>query len=223
MQLIEGLDSVDIKMLQREIMRFRGELLFSNALILVEGVTEDQIIPSMFSAYFGKSAFSLGVNCIGVSGKNYSPFIKMALSFGIPVCIVSGNDGMTKTEVESQIKKIKNNTSLILSDDNFHVSFLLESNDIEAELMHVGLREEIIEALVKTKTKGSDNSQCVNARTQKIVILNDDELLEKMRASKASYAGFLAEIISKKSNNRSIEQIVPEAVIDAFKKLKKWV
>ncbi|MEX6281314.1 TOPRIM nucleotidyl transferase/hydrolase domain-containing protein [Providencia hangzhouensis] len=91
-------------------MRFRGELLFSKALILFEGVTEEQIIPAMFQAYFGKTSFSLGVNCISVAGKTHPPFIKMAQSFGIPVCIISDNDGETKKEVDSQINKIKENT-----------------------------------------------------------------------------------------------------------------
>lgn len=79
----------------------------------------------------------------------------MALSFGIPVCIVSDNDGNTKTEIESQLRKIERNTSLILSEKNLHVSYLSPKNDIEAELIHVvGMRQEIIEALINTETRG---------------------------------------------------------------------
>lgn len=80
-QLISGLDPEDINILQREIMRFRGELLFSKAIILFEGVTEEQIIPSMFSAFFGKAAFSVGVNCISVSGKKLPAIYKNGIEF----------------------------------------------------------------------------------------------------------------------------------------------
>ncbi|TOK94956.1 ATP-dependent endonuclease, partial [Vibrio parahaemolyticus] len=87
----------DIKTLRREVMRLRGDILFSKALILFEGVSEEQILPAMFERYFDCSPFEVGVSCIAVGGKNYKPFIKMAGSFGIPVFIVSDNDGTTKT------------------------------------------------------------------------------------------------------------------------------
>jgi putative ATP-dependent endonuclease of OLD family len=222
-QLIEELDPEDINILQREIMRFRGELLFSKALMLFEGVTEEQIIPAMFQAYFGKSSFSLGINCISVAGKNYPPFIKMAMSFGIPVCIVSDNDGNTKTEINAQFRKIKQNTSLELSDNEFYCSFLSDGNDIEAELVHVlALRDEVVEALVKTATRGSENPNYVEAKTNEINALSDDKLVEKMRSLKASYAGFLADVIARNPNNKAVEYLVPQAAIEAFKKLKEW-
>ncbi|MCI5122984.1 MAG: DUF2813 domain-containing protein [Candidatus Electrothrix sp. AR5] len=222
-QLVEGLDPEDINILQREIMRFRGELLFSNALILFEGVTEEQIIPAMFQVFFGKSCFSLGINCISVAGKNYPPFIKMAMSFGIPVCIVSDNDGNTQNEIEAQIRKIKQNTPLELPDDAFYCSFLSEGNDIEAELVHaLALRDEVIEALVKTETRGSDNANYVGAKTNELSALSDDDLVERMRSSKASYAGFLVDVITRNPNNRLVESLVPQAAIEVFNKIKEW-
>ncbi|MCM8921580.1 MAG: AAA family ATPase [Candidatus Thiodiazotropha sp.] len=222
-RLIEGLNHEDINSLRREIMRFRGELLFSRALVLFEGVTEEQIVPAMFQTYFGKSCFSLGVTCISVGGKNYPPFIKMALSFGVPVCIISDNDGNTKAEIESQIDNIEQNTELELSDEVFHVSFLSNGNDIEAELVHeLGLRDEVIEALVKTATRGSDNSHYIHAKTTEIAALSDEDLVEKMRSSKASYSSFLADIIETNPNDKSAEQLVPQAAINAFNKLEGW-
>lgn len=222
-QLFEGLDPEDINILHREIMRFRGELLFSKALILFEGVTEEQIIPAMFHAYFGKSSFSLGVTCISVAGKNYPPFIKMAISFGIPVIIISDNDGNTRNEIESQIRKIRQNTSLALPDNEFYLSFLSAGNDIEAELVHVlALRDEVIESLVKTETRGSDNANYVQAKTAELNALSNDVLVDRMRSSKASYAGFLADVIARNPNNRPIESLIPQSAINAFEKLREW-
>jgi putative ATP-dependent endonuclease of OLD family len=222
-QLFEGLDPEDINILHREIMRFRGELLFSKALILFEGVTEEQIIPAMFHAYFGKSSFSLGVTCISVAGKNYPPFIKMAISFGIHVIIISDNDGNTRNEIESQIRKIRQNTSLALPDNEFYLSFLSVGNDIEAELVHVlALRDEVIESLVKTETRGSDNANYVQAKTAELNALSNDVLVDRMRSSKASYAGFLADVIARNPNNRPIESLIPQSAINAFEKLREW-
>ncbi len=221
--LMSGLDQEDINILQREIMRFRGEILFAKALVLFEGVTEEQLVPAMFQQYYENSAFSIGVNCISVAGKNYTPFIKFACSFGIPVCIVSDNDGNTKTEIEAQISKIED-AGLTLDSNIFSLHFLDENNDIEAELINtLNLRDEIVEALIATETRGSTNTNYVEAKTKEIRALNDEELLDKMRSSKASYAGFLSDVILRNPNNKEKEQLVPNAIVAAFNQIKRWL
>lgn len=222
-QLVAGLDPEEINSLHREVMRFRGELLFSKAVILFEGVTEEQIIPAMFELYFGKSAFSLGITCISVAGQNYAPFIKMALSFSIPVCVISDNDGSTQANMTAQLGNIERDTGIVLSTSPFHVSYLSTGNDIEAEMItSLGMRDEIIKALVRTETKGSENIRYVEAKGREISALNDSQLIERMRASKASYAGFLADVIAKNPNAKPRENLIPQAAINAFEKLKEW-
>ncbi|TXL02740.1 hypothetical protein BMR07_17135 [Methylococcaceae bacterium CS1] len=216
----------DINIIQREVMRFRGEILFSRAVILFEGVTEEQIVPAMFEHYYGCSAFSKGINCISVAGNNYAPFIKMGCSLGVPIYVVSDNDrdGDIKTNVEAHIENIKQDTGLELGDDVFSISFLNLGNDIEAELINsLALREEIIESLVLKETKGTSNSHYLAAKTTEIEALDDESLLEKMRASKASYAGFLADVITRNPQNRVKGDLVPEAFKEAFKKIEEWV
>ena len=65
-------DEEDRRRLQREVIHSRGEILFSKALILCEGETEEQALPMLFEQYFESDCFGLGVNVIGVggSGKN---------------------------------------------------------------------------------------------------------------------------------------------------------
>lgn len=221
--LMSGLDQEDINILQREIMRFRGEILFAKALILFEGVTEEQLVPAMFERYCGSSAFSIGVNCISVAGKNYPPFVKFACSFGIPVCIVSDNDGQTKKEIESQIKKIKD-AGLTLENRIFSLHFLSDNNDIEAELVNaLNLREEIVEALIATQTRGIINAQHVEAKTKEIEAMDNTALLESMRASKASYAGYLSSVILRNPNNKETGELIPDAIVAAFKQIKEWI
>ncbi|MGF1894037.1 AAA family ATPase [Vibrio campbellii] len=221
-QLIAGLDSEDIKTLRREVMRLRGDILFSKALILFEGVSEEQILPAMFERYFDCSPFEVGVSCIAVGGKNYKPFIKMAGSFGIPVFIVSDNDGTTKTEVTSHIVKTREETSLELGDDSLGVSYLGEGNDIEAELVSLDMLDEIKKSIVLAETRGRDIPGWVAAKTREVDGLNQEELVEKMRGMKAAYAGFLAEVILANENEKQPEQLIPLAVREAFDKVKEW-
>jgi len=221
--LMSGLDQEDINILHREIMRFRGEILFAKALILFEGVTEEQLVPAMFEQYCGNSAFSIGVNCISVAGKNYPPFVKFACSFGIPVCIVSDNDGQTKKEIEAQVKKIKK-AGLALDDNIFSLHFLSENNDIEAELVNaLNMRDEIVEALITTQTRGSTNTHRIMDKTKKIEEMDDEGLLEAMRASKASYAGYLSDVILRNPNNKKTEELIPDAIVSAFKQIERWI
>ncbi len=221
--LMSGLDQEDINILHREIMRFRGEILFAKALILFEGVTEEQLVPAMFERYCGNSAFSIGVNCISVAGKNYPPFVKFACSFGIPVCIVSDNDGQTKKEIEAQVKKIKD-AGLALDDKIFSLHFLSENNDIEAELVNaLNLRDEIVEALIATQTRGSANEHYIAAKAEEIEAMDSEGLLEAMRAAKASYAGYLSDVILRNPNNKETEKLIPDAIVAAFKQIEGWI
>jgi putative ATP-dependent endonuclease of OLD family len=222
-QLSNDFNIEDLQALQREVMRFRGELLFSNAIILVEGVTEEQFVPAMFEHYFGFSAFSKGVNCISVAGQNYAPFIKMACSFGVPICVVSDNDNGTKKNVDSQISNIKEKPGLELNSDEFQIYFLKEGNDIEAELVwELDITEELIEALALLKTKGSGNQQHLEA-IKKDLDSNEDALLKTLRCKKASYAGFLADVICRNPLERNKDDLVPNAFKSAFNQIENWI
>lgn len=223
-QLPDVFDPEDLLSLQREVMRFRGEVLFARAIILFEGVTEEQIVPAMFEHYFGFTAFSAGVNCISVAGKNYAPFIKLGCSLGIPVCVVGDNDGNAKTTVESQIANIRRDTGLALTPNEFQIFFLSDNNDIEAELVTtLGVTAELAEALVLSETKGSDNPHYVAAKQQQISRLNNDALLLKLRSAKASYAGFLASVICRNPQQRAKEELVPLAFRSAFEQVRRWI
>ncbi|AJJ64062.1 MULTISPECIES: ATP-dependent nuclease [Yersinia] len=210
--------------IKREIMLTRGELLFSRALILCEGVTEEQLIPAMFELYFKKSLFTVGVNCISVSGKNYPPFVKLANNLGIPVSIISDNDGNTRNEITSQMARLTRDDGLIFNEDCFSLNFIEDGNDIESELFtELNIKEEIIESLVLSETKGNANVQYRNAKLAEINALDDDAIIKKMRDSKASYAGYLGLILTENPNEKQIEEILPQSVIAAFQKVRGWL
>ncbi|EKB27378.1 ATP-dependent nuclease [Aeromonas caviae] len=223
-QLPHVFDAEDLLILQREVMRFRGEVLFAKAIILFEGVTEEQIVPAMFEHYFGFSSFSAGVNCISVAGKNYAPFIKLGCSLGIPVCVVGDNDGNARASVEAQLVNIRRDTGLMLNDQEFNIYFLSDNNDIEAELVNeLGIVPELVEALVLSETKGSGNQRYVEAKQREMLALDKGALLMKLRGAKASYAGFLASVICNNPQKRATGELVPIAFRNAFDQVKRWI
>jgi putative ATP-dependent endonuclease of OLD family len=180
----------DKKVVAREVLAKRGELLFAKCIILCEGITEEQVLPAMLELYLGNSPWNMGVSCVSVGGKNYSPFVRLASSFGIPTCILSDNDGSTKTEVEAQIRRLNRELDIPLGDNLYGVNYLNAGNDFEAELVGHGLRDEIIDALVLYETKGSTIKKYKTAKYNELNILDDSQLIAKMRNAKSSYSGF---------------------------------
>ncbi len=213
----------DKKIVAREIMSKRAELLFSSALILCEGITEEQIIPAMFEISCGRRLHEVGVSCISVGGKNYAPFVKLACSLGIPTFIISDNDGDTFREIEAQMRRLRKDAGLALSADEFGIEYLSNGNDFEAELMGMGLRDELVDALVLCETKGSDNPRYTAAKRKEIVALADADLLAQLRGAKASYAGFLGDIIRSNSNGRNKDDLIPPSVRKGFTKVEIWL
>ena len=214
------------KKLEREVIKQRGEILFSRALILCEGITEEQIIPAMFEVFGNMhSTFSLGVSCVQVGGvANYSGFIKLACSFGIPIFIVSDNDQNSKEIVERQIAELKEK-GLPLTQQTFEVAYLEDGNDIEAELVNeLKLQDEIKEALFHYEAaKLPLNEHWANAKKTEIEKLNDKELLQTMRQHKARYASFLAEVIRENPNNKKPENLIIKAAKSAFNTIEDWL
>ncbi|MFS1911125.1 ATP-dependent nuclease [Vibrio sp. 10N.286.48.B7] len=216
-----GFAPEDINKLQRDVMRFRGEVLFSKAIILFEGVTEEQLAPIFFEKYFSKSCYAVGVNCVSVAGKNYPPFVKLAYRLGIPVCIVSDNDGTTFTEISSQIRKIETEFDCQLLPNDFVINYLNQGCDIEKELVnHVGLVVELKKALVRLAVNGNDHPGYIEAKTREIDQFDNDRLLTELKNSKSGYSGFLAEIIS--DSDKEPNELIPQAFINAFESIREW-
>ncbi|MDA9557001.1 AAA family ATPase [Vibrio sp.] len=217
----DGFAPEDINKLQRDVMRFRGEILFSKAIILFEGVTEEQLAPIFFEKYFSKSCYAVGVNCVSVAGKNYPPFVKLAYRLGIPVCIVSDNDGTTFTEISSQIRKIETEFDCQLLPNDFVINYLNQGCDIEKELVnHVGLVVELKKALVRLAVNGNGHPGYIEAKTREIDQFDNDRLLTELKNSKSGYSGFLAEIIS--DSDKESSELIPQAFINAFESIREW-
>lgn len=222
-QVFPGTTEEEKKIVAREIMAKRGEILFSRAIILFEGVTEEQVLPAMFEIYAGKSLWDIGVSCISVGGKNYYPFVRLACCLGIPTHIISDNDGSTKNEVEKQMQRLKEDTEFALGADIFAIQYLGSGNNFEAEIISHGLRDEVIEALILCASKGSDNQNHRQAKYKELCQFSNEDILKRMKNSKAQYSGFLADILEINPNKKTTSELLPPAIINTFDTVKKWL
>lgn len=152
--LRSDLEPEEKRRLQREVIHSRGELLFSKAIILSEGETEEQALPQMFSKYFNEDAFSLGINFIGVggSGARYRPYFSFAKDFNIPVFVFSDGE-------EEILKKLKTNYEFFFGATDLNKSnriTALDGTDFEGYLINSGF-----EAYVEQAIKQADGDQAI--------------------------------------------------------------
>ena len=225
--LMDGLLPEELQSLGREVMRNKGEILFAKALILFEGQTEEQVVPALFERWFQATAFSKGVTLVSVNVRNYGPYVKLALSLGIPVAIVSDNDTTegvsTKTIVDNQIANLKSKSGLDFSEEWFSLDYLSNTNDFEAEIIKsCKLREEVVDALVERAKGVNPTAEYAEAKRKELEASSDEQLIQQMRSAKTSYSGFLADVLLNNTRKKPRDTLVPSAFQSAFLKVEKW-
>ena len=150
-----NLDAEEQRKLKQKVINTYGEMFFSKAIVLFEGETEDQALPIFAEKYFGKPAFTYGINFISVGGAGqYFPFIYFCLKYNIPWYIFSDGENDTKTKVEKAIQKALNdNTKTLAACPNVFV--IANDADFEGMLLNEGYQTEIIQAL--QNIRGADS------------------------------------------------------------------
>jgi putative ATP-dependent endonuclease of OLD family len=102
----DNIFGVSEEKITREVLGKRAELLFSSAVILCEGITEELVLPVYFQEYFGRTPYSLGVNIIGIGGLNYKPYLSLVKDINIPWFIFSDGDDSAIKSISKAIEDI---------------------------------------------------------------------------------------------------------------------
>lgn len=144
--------------LKQKVVNTYGEMFFSKAIVLFEGETEVQALPIFAEKYFGKPAFTYGINFISVGGAGqYAPFIYFCRKYNIPWYIFSDGEEDTKKKVEKAVQKaLDDNTKTLGACPNIFV--IANGSDFEKMLLDEGYQTEIIQAL-----KNINGENCIDA------------------------------------------------------------
>ena len=180
-------DKKDQRKIERQVMKTRGEILFSKLIILCEGETEEQALP-IFAKKYPKNnkqekslskketkeraledkepLSEIGLNVIGVDGHgNYKPFLQFAKAFHIPFVILSDAEENTITSVQNQIKKVFKELSLNNKADE-HIVFLNRGESFETHLIDDGYDEEFKKAIIILKNLKGKKEERINSLTK---------------------------------------------------------
>ena len=153
-----------------------GELIFSSAIVLCEGITEEQALPIYFKEFFGVEPVFLGINIIGIGGQNYQTYLKFIKEFELKWYIFSDGEKAAKKSVNKAVKVLTD-----VSYENLPNVVVIENGyDYEKMLIKNGNSDEIIAAIneinenenyytsyieklngeVKTKRRKTDKPPC---------------------------------------------------------------
>ncbi|MFC3750094.1 ATP-dependent endonuclease [Paenibacillus sp. GCM10012306] len=69
----------------------RGEIYFGKGVLLVEGITEEYLVP-VFSDLLGKTLDYKGIFVCNINSTNFSPYIKLLGQLGIPYAVITDGD-----------------------------------------------------------------------------------------------------------------------------------
>ena len=229
------LTSEELKNLNHKVMETRGEILYSNFVILAEGETEELFLPIYFKKYFGMEPFEMGATIIQTHGSGgYNPFVNLLEKLEIPWYIFSDGDNAGLTSVNSLIKKM----NLGKIEDNKNIFLLPNGHCIETYLVREeDYKDEIIKAL--NMYEKSDDAlrdykkhNCKNSRSEKNAKIiygdknktakiydndNYDEvsLLDCLLENKTKYSEEIAKQI------RESEKGIPKVVESMFKYIEE--
>lgn len=129
----------DVQKLENRIMVTRGDLLFSSALLLFEGETEEAALPIFAKRYWGNSIHQLGLSFVPVGGNDYFPFIWLAKNLEIPWFILSDAELQPLHMLDRCLSKAGFPEGAQLS----NVVTMDAGNDFEAQLLAEGYTPEI--------------------------------------------------------------------------------
>jgi putative ATP-dependent endonuclease of OLD family len=147
---LSELTADDIRKLERTVIASRGDLLFSRALILVEGESDEQALPLYAQGYWGASSHELGFSFVAVGGTDYFPFIWLAQSFGIPWYVFSDGEDKTVTKLTKDAKRVKIPDISKVS----HIVVLPNKRDLEGHLIDEGYSDAAEKAILSVSGAG---------------------------------------------------------------------
>lgn len=149
--------------IKREVIASHGDLLFSKAIVLCEGITEEQALPIYFEKFYGVAPSFWGISIIGIGGQNYKTFLSLIRDFNIKWFIFSDGEDATIKTVKKAIKTVFN-----LDIESCSNVIILDNNeDFEKHLINSGYVNEIVDAICDCEEDSDFVNKYIRSRDKK--------------------------------------------------------
>lgn len=80
----------------------RGEIYLGKAVLLVEGIAEEYLVPK-FAELLGKPLDEKGIIVCNINCTNFTPYVKILQNLGIPYAVITDGDYYYKNEEEERV------------------------------------------------------------------------------------------------------------------------
>ncbi len=216
-QISNELGKDEIKKIEREIMNTRGELLFAKAVVLCEGITEEQMLPIFAEAHWGKSHFEKGICFAGTgSGTNYGVFISFCRSFNIPWFIFGDSESGIVQRIDEALAKLGLQKSSELS----NIILLPSEKNIEEYLVDSGYQNELKNAIFELQKDACVNNQHREAKEKEVTKMDAAAITQFLESKKAKIAPYVAEAIIQSSDDK---KRIPAKFLELFQEIDKTI
>jgi putative ATP-dependent endonuclease of the OLD family len=203
----------EIRKIKREIIHSKGELLFSKAVILSEGETEEQALPIFASRYWEKEPFELGINFVGCGGSNYKAFLKVFKAFNIDWFIFSDYDN---DSIKDNVHDATQVVGISKEDIGNHPEIVLTGKGLEEYLFENECREEILDSII-IHHEPFANAAHKTAKTNEIRNWDGTKISAYLKNWKTKLSPIYAQIIADLPDDRCI----PPKIKDLFEEISK--
>lgn len=185
----------EMRKIRREVLNTRGDLLFSRYIVLFEGETEEQALSAFAHLHWGHHPHERGISFVGVRGSGaYTPFLRLAIRFGIPWCIFS--DGSV-TDIE-QVNKCLVRAGVSEHPNNERVFVVPSGMDFEAYVAqpeHLDLIRDMLAEFAQEE-QGFDERTRLAVRAD-LGKKSQIDITGKLRSIKTSYGARIAEALAR--------------------------
>ena len=155
-----GLTPDDKNNIERWILKTKGELLFSNGVVLCEGYSDAEMISIFFRTYFKKPIEYYGINVVYCGGKHYRPFLVLLSMLGIPCFVFSDGEKDTADHLLKLCADLGFSTKNVV---------ILENGDcLERYLVREGYETEIEAAIDEVEGRTGKYRQLLNNNHPKL-------------------------------------------------------
>lgn len=150
--------------IKREVISSHGELLFAKAIVLCEGITEEQALPIYFQEKYGINPTFCGISIIGIGGQNYKTFLYLIKNFHINWYIFSDGEDKTIHTVKKAISDVFGKDIALCN----NVIVLDNGEDYEKHLINNGYENEIVDAICLIEDDTNFVSEYVRTRNHTV-------------------------------------------------------
>lgn len=241
-------DFNELSKIRREVLRSHGDLVFSNLIVLCEGITEEQALPVYFKEFFGTDIVNSCINIIGIGGQNYKSYLKFVHELNLNWCIFSDGEKAAVNCVRKAVKEIGINEPvesleniIILDNEHDFEMMTIKNGSMDVIIQGVnivnGVKDyykkfrEKLHGNIKMKRRKTDKPPCPTCKQdiyedyiEAFADLSEEECnLYRCLIVKDGKAKYAAEVAERVSSQGDINKRFPGPILKLLCYLEKML